>query len=208
LEDLFLQRTETEHATTNTTTSTHNSSSASVDEATPFTLGNIAAPHERPNLLLVSRDGFVQTYSWTTLSFIKDVNSKTKKGITAACLIPPRFVKFASATLADKPLIQKSALQLKKAPVSSAGARVFMMKALWSFKSNTNGSNNEQQQPQQQKIGEEAFVRIRQRDAEVDEEEAILARNEKWLRELEIAVMKEKEEELLEQANELFAAKQ
>lgn len=169
--------------------------------------------HEQPLLVAVSRDGFVQTYSWSTLAYLKDIQ-RFRKGIAAVCVVPPRFVKYAASTMADKPLVQKSALQLKKAPTSSAGARAFLVKALW----------NVQQQPQQQQSSRKEdmivalhhrhtpssstlFYRIRQRDETNQHEEEILKRNEDWLRSVELEVMKAKEEELLVVANELFAAK-
>lgn len=204
LGDLFLQQQQ--HRSGNNNAEDDDSSSSFVSS-----LGQISSPHENPHLVVVSRDGFVQTYSWTSLAFVKDI-SILKKGVVAACIVPPKYMKFATSTIADKPLIQKSALQLKKAPVSSAGARIFLMKSLWSVSSAAGGSNKNIQQ--QQKVDEDVpqpesaplFYRIRQRDDVCDEEEQILARNAAFLRKIEFAVMKEKEEELLLRANELFAS--
>ena len=176
--------------------------------------------YEQPNLLAISRDGFVQTFSWSTLSYIKDILPQFRKGITAATIVSPRFVPFASSTLADKPLIQKSALLLKKTPVSAAGARAFLMKALWNAVSNQQKEKEKEKEKKENTDKSEQehttslsqsdalmYYRIRQRDEDQKKEDDILQKHADWLNRVELEVMQKKEEELLVEANELYASK-
>jgi hypothetical protein len=187
--------------------------------------GLVASAAELPHTLVaVSRDGFVQLYSWATGTFQRDV-VRLKKGAAAACVVPPKWARFATTTVADRPLIQRSAVPLKKAPTAAVGPRAFMVRALAASalavataesrcvaaNGAVVGSGNDgdggaavdvQDAAAERRLG---FFRIRQRDDVDGYARGVAQRNAEWLRELELGLLRRHSVELLAIANELVA---
>jgi hypothetical protein len=152
-------------------------------------------------LVAVTRDGFVLAFSWRTGAFMRDV-LRVKRGVAAACVVPAKWARFAQAAVADRAQLQRSAVALKKAPVSAAGERAFVVRPLVS--SAVDGAASA--------AGGLAAAgapwRIRAREAEIDEcGAAALESNAQWLDALALQVASRRRAELLVAANEAYAAR-